>query len=73
MSDQPDKKVLIGKILTIEGLLLLLGGIFLSVKKYFLDFTLVDAEMDTAIGSIIIVLGFVNVFIANKFFGRDAK
>ena len=73
MSDTPDKKQLLHRLLKFEGLLFLLGGIFLSVKKYFLDFTFVDTEIDTAMGSALIVFGFVNVFIAKKFFGQDTK
>jgi len=73
MSGDGEPKRLIGSILRVEGWGLFLGGLFLATKPYYTDFELLDAEMDLNIGYALILIGFINIFIANKFFKRDTK
>ena len=72
MSDQPDKKALLHKVLKFEGIAFVLIGFLFSTKSYFSDFILIDADTDLYLGYGLVLVGFVNFFIANKFFGQDS-
>jgi len=73
MSDKAEQKRLIGGILRIEGFALFFGGLFLATKPYYTDVIFFDADMDLNIGYALTLIGFINIFIANKFFKREAK
>lgn len=69
MSDAPDRKQLLHQILKTEGKLFLVGGSFLATKHFFSEIALIDIDTDFYLGCGLIILGFTNIFIANKFFG----
>lgn len=73
MSDKSEQKRMIGGILRVEGFALFFGGLFLATKPYYSEIVFLDAEMDLNIGYALILIGFINVFIANKFFKREAE
>lgn len=69
MDDAPDKKQLLHQVLKTEGMLFIAGGSFLATKHYFSEITIIDIDTDFYLGCGLILVGFINIFIANKFFG----
>ena len=73
MSDQPDTRELLHKLLKLEGIIFFFAGIALVLKPYVSEFTLIDADTDLYLGYGLTLFGFINFFIANRFFGRETK
>ncbi len=66
-----DKKEMLGKILKLEAFLFAVGGFFFSTKQYFSDLVLLNPNTDLYLGYALIIVGLINIIIANKFFGVD--
>lgn len=70
MEEQPDKKKLLHTLLTGEGVLFLFAGFVLTAKPYFSDITFIDEDTDLYLGYALVLVGTINIFIANKFFNN---
>ena len=68
-----EKRALLAKLLKIEGVVLFAVGMAFVLKSYFTDWTLTDTDTDMIIGYALVLVGFINFFIATRFFGNDAK
>jgi len=68
MSGEIEKKKLLNKVLTYEGFVMFLVGLFFAIKPHFSDFIFIDSDIDLYLGYALILTGFINIFIANKFF-----
>ena len=74
MDQQIEKKKLLNMILTYEGFALFLGGLFFATKARYSDFVFIDVDIDTYMGYALMITGFINIFVANKFFNyKKAK
>lgn len=65
----PDKKQMLSQFLKLEAFFFIFGGVFLSTKSYFSEIIMLDVQTDMYLGYGLIFVGFINIFIANKFFG----
>lgn len=68
-----DKKRMIHTLLKFEAFILAVAGFFLSTKQFFSEIVFIDTNTDLYIGYGLIIVGFINIIIANKFFGSEAK